>query len=124
MHGCAHGITNSILHSCMYLASKFFPESKGGPAKLLKDHSVCLCDDDNDLEMAIACGHAYIPEISSSSMKEIIDRHPDHFTQTGGDGTELSGTAAAEAALLLVLERIVVDKDSTKLEEATVEIEE
>lgn len=108
-------LLNFILLSCLYVASKFFPESKGGPTKLLKHHSVCLCDDDNDLEMAIACGHAYIPEISSSSMKDIIDRHPDHFTQTGGEGTELSGTAAAEAALLLVLEHLA-DKDSNKSE--------
>lgn len=40
-------------------------------------------------------------------MKEIIDRYPEHFTQTGGEGVELSGTDSAEAALLLILEQFV-----------------
>jgi hypothetical protein len=29
---------------------------------------VCLCDDDNDLEMALACRRAYLPSVSSDSI--------------------------------------------------------
>jgi hypothetical protein len=95
--------------SCLYLAAKFFPDDINGAKQLLKDHAVCLCDDDNDLEMALACGHAYIPEISSSSMKNVMNRYPEHFTQTGGEGVDLSGTDASEAALLLVLKKLEME---------------
>jgi len=80
---------------------------------MMKEHTVCLCDDDNDLEMAMTCGHAYIPEVSSASMKEIIDRYPDHFSQTGGEGTELSGPESTEVALKLILQKL----DGNKIEE-------
>jgi hypothetical protein len=74
---------------------------------LLSTHTVCLCDDDNDLEMALACQHAYIPEVSSTSMAEVISAHPDHFTQTCGVGEGHEGAAATETALSLVLDRLV-----------------
>ncbi len=45
-------------------------------------HAVCMCDDDNDLEMALACQHAYLPDIASDSMRETIAKFPDHFTTT------------------------------------------
>jgi hypothetical protein len=97
-----------VLASCLYLAAKFFPCDDTKEAEhLLKDHAVCLCDDDNDLEMALTCGHAYIPEVSSSSMKQIMDIYPEHFTQTGGEGVELNGPDSSEAALLLVLKKLV-----------------
>ena len=91
-------------NSCLYLASKFFPERCGGynnrhnnseeddvtatttvptAAALelfLSKHSICLCDDDNDLEMALACQHAYLPDISSQSMMDITQKYPKHFT--------------------------------------------
>ena len=46
----------------------------------LSKHSICLCDDDNDLEMALACQHAYLPDISSQSMMDITQKYPKHFT--------------------------------------------
>jgi hypothetical protein len=66
-----------------------------------------MCDDDNDLEMALACNHAYIPEVSSASMAQTIAEYPNHFTQTGGEGAPHSGTAATDAALAAILERVV-----------------
>lgn len=66
-----------------------------------------MCDDDNDLEMALACNHAYIPEVSSESMAQKIAENPDHFTQTGGVGALYSGTAATDAAIAAILERLV-----------------
>jgi 3-deoxy-D-manno-octulosonate 8-phosphate phosphatase KdsC-like HAD superfamily phosphatase len=96
------------------LAAKFFPDKKGGADKMMKEHTVCLCDDDNDLEMAMTCGHAYIPEVSSASMKEIVDRYPDHFSQTGGEGTELSGPESTEVALKLILQKLDGSKTETE----------
>jgi hypothetical protein len=101
-HHQTHQPTNKTT-SCAYLASKFFPERCGGgggynrhnnPVEeqqemantantvslFLSKHSICLCDDDNDLEMALACQHAYLPDISSQSMLEITQKYPKHFT--------------------------------------------
>lgn len=60
--------------------------------------SVCICDDDNDLEMALACAHAYIPALTSESMVRCIRANPRQFTQTVQEGV-VEGTLATEAAL-------------------------
>lgn len=104
----------------------------GAVRKYMKSHALCICDDDNDLEMAVACKHAYLPELSSNSIRDIINHRPDQFTVTGGGGTGtvlddeeqqhddddldgvddtttgvgVSGTDATEAALLLILEQV------------------
>ena len=66
-----------------------------------------MCDDDNDLEMALACQHAFIPGVSSDSMAGVIANHPDHFSKTGeGHHDNVEGTIATEKALALILERI------------------
>ena len=39
-------------------------------------------------------------------MKDVVETHAEHFTQTGGEGVELSGTDATEAALLLIQARL------------------
>ena len=106
------------MYSCQYLAERYLPGVK--KEGLLGDHSVCLCDDDNDLEMALACRHAYIPEISSRSMADIIQTNPEHFTQTGGEGKQQVGTDATEAALALLMGRITED-DRTRSEAVLLE---
>jgi hypothetical protein len=58
--------------------------------------------------MALACSHAYIPEVSSQSMMKVIKENPEHFTQTGGEGTELKGPEASEMALQKALDMIAV----------------
>jgi hypothetical protein len=80
---------------------------------LLSSHSVCLCDDDNDIEMALACSHAYLPSISSIRMKDTVEQHPKHFTVTFENTQQhnhttdsIDYTLATEKALLLILERI------------------
>lgn len=93
------------LNSCQYLAQKFLDASSS--ADILSAHCVCLCDDDNDLEMALACQHAFIPGISSQSMADIIAKNPDKFSQTGGaDHDGIEGTIATEKALSLAVVRI------------------
>lgn len=53
--------------------------------------------------MALSCLHAYIPSLSSDSMRETILNNEDKFTATFGK--DIEGTRATEAALDLVLER-------------------
>jgi hypothetical protein len=53
--------------------------------------------------MAVACRHAYIPDVSSKSMAETIKARPKHFTQTGGEGADHEGPSASEAALSMIL---------------------
>jgi hypothetical protein len=65
--------------------------------------SVCICDDDNDIEMALACAHAYIPALTSDSVVECIRNNPDKFTQTYQQGL-VEETLATEAALNLIYE--------------------
>mmetsp|Transcript_7856 Transcript_7856/g.11322 ORF Transcript_7856/g.11322 Transcript_7856/m.11322 type:complete len:389 (-) Transcript_7856:103-1269(-) len=88
---------------CAYLCKKFCSE-EGNPD--LSSHAICLCDDDNDLEMALACKHAYIPGVTSQSMAKVVEKNPDRMTVTGEAGTRVEGTFATEAALELVLRNI------------------
>ena len=74
--------------SCDYLARKL----TGTP---LAEHAVCLGDDDNDIEMALACRHAFIPTVTSNTMADTLARHPGQFTAIRG----LQDTEATEAAL-------------------------
>lgn len=65
----------------------------------------------------MACEHAYVPEVSSSSMVEVIRSHPDHFTQTCGDGEGHQGTVASETALSLVLGRLSDEEEEEQHQE-------
>ena len=99
----------------------------------LSNHAVCMCDDDNDLEMALACQHAYLPDIASQSMIDTIEEFPDHFTKTfrenkeeessstslppseSGEGVDVVGTDASDVALSMIWERT---NEATASEEA------
>jgi hypothetical protein len=93
---CDHG-------SCAYLARKF---SNSNTENILASRCVCLCDDDNDIEMALACLHAYVPSITSESMKQVMTQHSDKFTLTARDEELGDLTLATEKALMLILDRI------------------
>jgi hypothetical protein len=85
--------------SCLYLAKIFGFSDTSVPGRC-----ICLCDDDNDLEMALECLHAYIPHVTSHSMAEAVRLHPGKFTVTSnGDGIN---TDATEKALHYVLEKV------------------
>jgi len=70
-----------------------------GNGTVLENNAVCLCDDDNDLEMALACKHAFVPGISSESMRAVIQANPNKITATGGVDNLEEGTGATERAL-------------------------
>lgn len=100
----ARKVLNIAFFSCQYLAEKFCPDKND--ETLLRDHTVCLCDDDNDIEMASACRHAYIPDVTSQNMAATIEKFPEHFTITGGEGLGKEGPAASEAALMKILDSL------------------
>jgi len=111
---------------CLYLASKFFPESDSSIIEFVSKHAVCLCDDDNDLEMAMACRRAFIPEITSATMKAAIETYPEQFTVTAsvgegdvGNKQQRSGPEATEAALSLILDSLAAKESEEEKEEAT-----
>lgn len=120
------------LCSCEYLAKKFLNNDDNQKSHsdddatatsnriqhptlsslLLSTQCLCICDDDNDIEMALACYHAYIPCITSNTMAQTIKEHSNHFTvtipssQTNNDNDNVDYTISTEMALHLVLQRI------------------
>lgn len=66
----------------------------------MASESVCICDDDNDTEMALACSHSFVPTLTSQSMVDNLRRHDSNFTLTYGPG--VSSTDATEAALISI----------------------
>ncbi|KAL3941296.1 MAG: hypothetical protein SGBAC_004319 [Bacillariaceae sp.] len=84
---------------CQYLGEKFFPQAS------LSINAVCLCDDDNDIEMALAVQHAYIPSLSSETMDAEIQKCKEHFTETYKFDSAGFGTGASDLALRMILER-------------------
>ena len=63
-----------------------------------------MCDDDNDIEMARACKHAFLPSLTSESMVESVGKDPDHYTVTCNDNRE--GTKATDAAIQAIIDSI------------------
>jgi hypothetical protein len=92
---------SGIVYSCEYIAQSL------GEYKLA-ENCVCLCDDDNDMEMADACEHAYLPTISSSTMLERVTKSANHEHYTCTETEVVRETAATEAALDIVLQRLGV----------------
>jgi len=71
----------------------------------MSSESVCVCDDDNDIEMALACSHAYVPALTSGTMEETIRKNPTQFTQTFKQGS-ITSTLATDAALQLIYDGV------------------
>lgn len=86
---------------CAYLLRKFLGNHDDETISL-KSHALCLCDDDNDVEMALACRKAYLPSITSESMKKLASENRDMVvTENVDEGTVES--LATEAALEMIL---------------------
>ena len=96
-------LTRRPTFSCEYLAKVFCDDVPKG-----LERSVCICDDDNDIEMALACSHAFIPALSSESMQQVIENNPDKFTMTFSPGVE--ETVATEAALQFVVDKATAQR--------------
>ena len=72
------------------------------------EHAVCMGDDDNDIEMALASRHAFIPTVTSETMAETISQNPDHFTAIRG----VEDTAATEKALEALLKMLKYEQET------------
>jgi hypothetical protein len=60
---------------------------------------MCLCDDDNDLEMASACGKVFLPSVSSMSMHNAAKSSPNKIIIMENKDDGIIATKATEKAL-------------------------
>jgi hydroxymethylpyrimidine pyrophosphatase-like HAD family hydrolase len=82
---------------CRYIADKLGIN--------ISTESACICDDDNDVEMALACSHSYVPLLTSESMRKTMEENPTKFTSTWQDGR--TAIEATEAALQLIEDQVL-----------------
>lgn len=94
---------------CAYLAKHFSEKTKAEDdgSSLLAEKAVCMCDDDNDLQMARACSKAYVPGITSNSMLHAVNQQPDQFVVTENKDQNIVETFATEAALSTILNQLL-----------------
>lgn len=86
---------------CDYLLRKFLSPSYGESISL-KSNACCICDDDNDVKMALACRKAYLPSVTSESMRKLARENKDVIvTENVSEGRIES--LATEAALQMIL---------------------
>ncbi len=71
---------------------------------ILLQRATCFCDDDNDLEMASACGRVFLPSISSQTMADAAREDPEKIIITEDRDKNIVETVATENALLRALE--------------------
>ena len=71
-------------------------------------NEIVMGDDDNDIEMALASRHAFIPTVTSSTMAQTIAQHGTQFTAMRSD---VEGPLATEMVLQKILE--VLDREDS-----------
>ena len=91
-----------LKNSCEYIAKELFDVD-------LATESACICDDDNDIEMALACRHAFVPTITSQTMAATIEQNAHQFTAIRG----VDDTAATERALEELLNRLIAEDETS-----------
>jgi hydroxymethylpyrimidine pyrophosphatase-like HAD family hydrolase len=64
--------TSGKKNAAVYLMQKFGGNTDG-------TDSVFMCDDDNDIELAQAVSKAYLPSITSDSMRHFAEHNPEKF---------------------------------------------
>ncbi|KAG7673531.1 hypothetical protein Ndes2526B_g03016 [Nannochloris sp. 'desiccata'] len=64
--------TSGKKNAAVYLMAKFGGNTDG-------IDSVFMCDDDNDIELAKAVSKAYLPSITSDSMRQFAETNPEKF---------------------------------------------
>ncbi len=73
---------------------------------LLKTNAYCLCDDDNDIEMALACRAAYLPSVTSESMRSLATSEENSLIVTADETNGIVESIATEAALRALMEEL------------------
>lgn len=72
----------------------------------LDTHAYCLCDDDNDIEMALACKIAYLPSVTSESIRNLAKETSKKLIITEDTENDIVQTLATEAALKAVIKEL------------------
>ncbi|KAL3782444.1 hypothetical protein HJC23_006017 [Cyclotella cryptica] len=84
--GCVdvYPIRSGKKNCCAYLARRFLGQNSNddddnthSSSSLLQTHAFCLCDDDNDIEMALACRTAFLPSVTSDSIRKRVEMQSD-----------------------------------------------
>lgn len=86
-------------NSCEYLARRLMEISEIDDDEILNS-CICLCDDDNDLDMAAGCGKVFLPSVTSESMARTANASPEKFIITENKPESIIETKATEEALL------------------------
>ena len=71
-------------------------------------NEIVMGDDDNDIEMALASRHAFVPTVTSSTMEQTIAQHGSQITAMRSD---VEGPLATEMVLQKILE--VLDREDS-----------
>lgn len=69
--------TSGKLNAAKYLMDTF----KSG-----SESSIFMCDDDNDIELAMYVSKAFLPSITSESMRGVVEAHKSHFFVADKEG--------------------------------------
>ena len=92
--------TSGKLKAAQYLMSRFGGDVTGSD-------SLFMCDDDNDIELAVHVSRAYLPSITSESMRRVVERAaPGAFLVA-----KRTKMAATEEILQVILNDAIVCKD-------------
>mmetsp|Transcript_13692 Transcript_13692/g.29809 ORF Transcript_13692/g.29809 Transcript_13692/m.29809 type:complete len:382 (-) Transcript_13692:165-1310(-) len=92
-----------------YLVDKILGAGRGDAEVSLETSGYCMCDDDNDIELALSCREAYLPSLTSDSMKDLVGsgKWPLFLTEDVENG--IVETRATEVALERIFSRIAED---------------
>ena len=89
-----------------YLVQKLLGGGEDGSVLSLKTHAYCLCDDDNDIEMALACRAAYLPSVTSESIRNMVNSQVGNLVVTEDTDNGIVESLATEAALEAILKEL------------------
>ncbi|KAL3770200.1 hypothetical protein ACHAWU_009140 [Discostella pseudostelligera] len=78
----------------------------GGGNSVLRSHAYCLCDDDNDIEMALACRAAYLPSLTSESMRILASSDDNSLIVAEDEANGIVESVATEAALRALIKEL------------------
>jgi hydroxymethylpyrimidine pyrophosphatase-like HAD family hydrolase len=112
--GCVdvYPIMSGKKNCCEYLVRRFL-----GQDAELRTRAFCMCDDDNDIEMAVACKTAFLPSVTSDSIRRMVELqkedsglyHSGKLVVTEDVEKGIVETAATERALELILKEVESD---------------
>jgi hypothetical protein len=96
-----------LIKSCEYLAKHFagldtsfnLNNENDENKDTILESCICMCDDDNDLEMAAACGKVFLPSIASKSMQDAVNRSPEKFIVTENELLGITEMISTEHSL-------------------------